>query len=172
MRKKSYINVEIDRLTNSIVNIISGDVLETEFHRVTKKEIRKKDWLFDWDKELLHKMNEVYKMTIKGNENVIQGLISFYYDHTEKYIFVNLVENAIFNRGKGKIYFGVGGNLFAFACKRSKEMGFGGFIAFNAKTVLKEHYETALGAQRALNNRMFIDEESAEILIDKYFKNT
>lgn len=76
MSKKSYINVEIDRLTNSIVNVISGDVLETEFHRITKKEIKKKDWLFDWGYELADKNREVYKMTVKENQNVIQGLIS------------------------------------------------------------------------------------------------
>lgn len=169
MRKKSYIDVEIDKLTNSIVNVLSGDVLQTEFHSVTKKEIKKKDWLFDWGYELAQVGNEVYKMTIVENQNIIQGLISFYYDHNEKYIFVNLVENAKFNRGKGKIYVGVGGNLFAFACKRSREIGYGGFIAFNAKTALMEYYASALGAQRALGNRMFNDEVKAKILIEQYF---
>ena len=171
MRKKSYINIEIDRLTNSIVNVISGDVFETEFHRVTKKEIKKKDWLFDWEYELAQKENEVYKMTIKGNKNVIQGLISFYYDYGDKHIFVNLVENAKFNRGRGKIYFGVGGNLFGYACKRSKEIGFDGFVAFTAKTALMDYYASTLGAQRALGNRMFIDEVNATVLLEKYFKN-
>ena len=52
MRNKSYIDVEIDKLTNSIVNVLSGDVLKTEFHRVKKGEIKKKDWLFDWSYEL------------------------------------------------------------------------------------------------------------------------
>jgi hypothetical protein len=37
MARKAGISIEIDRLTNSIVNAISGDVLETEFHLVNRK---------------------------------------------------------------------------------------------------------------------------------------
>jgi hypothetical protein len=39
------------------------------------------------------------------------------------HIFVNLIENAPFNIGKKKLYEGVPGNLFAFACKLSWIMG-------------------------------------------------
>jgi hypothetical protein len=61
-------------------------------------------------------------MTTVENKNIIQGLISL--SVNEEFVFVNLVENAKFNRGKKKIYVGVGGNLFAFACLKSKEFGF------------------------------------------------
>ena len=168
MAKKREIDVEIDRLTNSIVNVISGDVLETEFHIVSKKEIKKKDWLFDWHLELANKQAHVYKMTIKNNQVIIQGLISFQVDNG--FVSVNLIENAKFNRGKKKLYSGVGGNLFAFACKKSKELGFGGYIGFVAKTSLIVYYNNALGAELALGQRMFIRAESAEKLINQYFK--
>ena len=52
MAKKREINIEIDKLTNSIVNAVTGEVFETEFERVTKNEIRKSDWLFNWHAEL------------------------------------------------------------------------------------------------------------------------
>lgn len=168
MRKKSYINVEIERLTNSIVNVISGDILETEFHRVTKKEIRKKDWLFDWGYELADKKNQVYKMTIKGSNNIIQGLISMSFEND--FIFVNLIESAQFNRGKEKLYEGVGGNMFAFACKVSKDSGFGGFVSFVSKASLMEYYTKTLGAQRAVGQRMVILDSEADKLIMQYFK--
>ncbi len=168
MARKKGIDIEIDRLTNSIVNALSGDVLETEFHKVSKKEIKKKDWLFDWHLELANKKNEVFKMTVKDNITVIQGLISFAID--DQYIFVNVVENAKFNRGKGKLYMGVGGNMFAFACKRSMETGFDGFVAFKAKTALVAHYEDTLGAERTLGQRMYIGGEAAIRLINQYFK--
>jgi hypothetical protein len=172
MKKKASkreVSVEIDKLTNSIVNTISGEVFETEFNHVSKKEIIKKDWLFNWGKELRDKENVVYKMTTVENKNIIQGLVSL--KTQENFIFVNLVENAKFNRGKEKLYLGVGGNLFAFACKISKDKGFGGFVGFDAKTALMDHYYQTLGAERALGQRMFITDVNADILIDQYFKN-
>ena len=51
MRIKSYINIEIDRLTNSIENAFSGDKFDTEILGLSKEDLRKlkkKDWLFDW----------------------------------------------------------------------------------------------------------------------------
>ena len=109
-------------------------------------------------------------MTIKDNIHVIQGLISFEID--DKYIFINAVENAKFNRGKEKIYIGVGGNMFAFACKKSKDIGFEGYVAFKAKTALLKYYQEALGAEITLGQRMYIGEEAANKLIKQYFKHT
>lgn len=42
---------EIDRLTNSIENVISGDSFDTTITQITvgeQKQIKKADWLFDW----------------------------------------------------------------------------------------------------------------------------
>ena len=169
MARKNEVNIEIDSLTNSIVNVISGEVFETEFSRLTKKEISKKDWVFDWHEELKDRNSMVYKMTIVESEEEIQGLISC--SVRENFIFVSLAESAKFNRGIQKKYEGVGGNLFAYACKVSMDMGFGGFVSFISKTQLIEYYSKALGAQRGLDQRMFIDDVSAEKLINHYFKN-
>lgn len=69
-----------------------------------------------------------------------------------------------------KEYEGAAGNLFAFACLRSLEKGFGGYISFEAKTELIAHYQNTLGAQRIGNSiRMFIDEARATELIKFYF---
>ncbi len=168
MAKKRYIDIEVDKLTNSIVNIISQEVFETEFAKVSSKEIKKSDWLFDWHKELKDKNNQVYKMTTVENKTVVQGLISL--TVSDKYVFVNIVENAKFNRGKQKMYLGVGGNMFAFACKISRDMGFDGYVGFVAKTALIEYYNKTLGAQLAIGQRMFIGEAAANELIIQYFK--
>ena len=168
MGRKKGIDIEIDKLTNSIVNVISNEVFQTEFKEATSKGISKKDWLFDWHKELKNGNNEVYKMTTVENKNIIQGLVSL--QKREHFIYVSLVENAKFNRGKNKIYAGVGGNLFAFACKVSKESGYEGFVGFDAKTLLIEHYNKTLGAERALGQRMIISDFNADILINQYFK--
>ncbi|HRG00862.1 MAG TPA: hypothetical protein PKZ75_07080 [Bacteroidia bacterium] len=169
MKQHKQVNIEIDKLTNSIENVITGESFQTEFSRVTSKEIKKKDWLFDWHKELKDKNNEVYKMTTVENKHIIQGLISI--QKMDDFVFISLVENANFNRGKDKIYEGVGGNLFAFACKVSKDMGFDGFVSFIAKTSLIEYYSKSLGATRAVGQRMVIIAGNAEILINQYFKH-
>lgn len=168
-RAKREINVEIDKLTNSIINAISGEIFETEFSKVTRKEIKKKDWLFDWSYELRDKNSNVVKMTTTENKNIIQGLLS--YSIEDNFVFVNLVENARFNRGKEKLYEGVGGNLFAYACKTSFDMGFEGNVSFKAKTALMEYYNKTLGAKIALGQRMYLDTEASLKLINQYFKN-
>jgi hypothetical protein len=57
-----------------------------------------------------------------------------------------LVESSPENFGTQKKFLGIGGNLFAFACKKSFEKGFMGNIAFISKTSLIEHYSLTLGA--------------------------
>lgn len=167
-RKTREVSVEIDKLTNSIENTITGEIFETEFNKVAGKEIKIKDWLFDWQKELSETNTQVYKMTTVENKSIIQGLISLIDD--DRFVTVNIVENAKFNRGKSKLYQGVAGNLFAFACKQSMEKGYGGFVGFVAKTSLIKHYQESLGAEIAIGQRMFIPSQAAEKLINQYFK--
>ena len=81
--------------------------------------------------------------TVEGNKHIIQGLISLRTD--DKFVSVSIVENSKFNRGKDKIYLGVGGDLFAFACKLSKDLGFNGYVGFIAKTSLIDYYAKTFG---------------------------
>ena len=78
--KKIALDFEIDRLTNSIQNTVSGDSFPTEVSRLTKpdlKQITKKNgWTFNWKSELDDNTREVYKLTISNNPNIIQGLLS------------------------------------------------------------------------------------------------
>lgn len=162
----------IDRLTNSILNTVSGDSFQTEVIRITKidfKYINKvKGWNFNWKYEFDDIKKEVYKLTIINNSNIIQGLLSLTIE--QDHVFMNLLESAPFNIGKNKIYEGVAGNLVAYACKISFQRGFEGFVSFTAKTRLIEHYEKSLGAYHFKNQRMIIETQAASILVEKYFK--
>ena len=119
MKKRVKIGLyfEIDELTNSIKNLISGDSFSTDISRITKadlKNVTQKDgWLFDWKLELKHPERDVYKLTIVNNLNIIQGLISL--EVKPDHVYMHLVESAPFNKGKTKLYAGVPGNLVAFA---------------------------------------------------------
>lgn len=162
----------IDRLTNSIINVISGDSFQTEVSRLTKSDLKnitkKKGWNFNWKSEFQDIRKEVYKLSIVNNPHIIQGLlsISIFDDH----VYMNLLESAPFNIGKKKLYEGTAGNLVAYACKVSFQKGFEGYLAFVAKTKLIKHYEDTLGAYHFKNQRMIIETEPAKLLVEKYFK--
>jgi hypothetical protein len=170
--RKTSLGFSIDKLTNSIQNRISGDSFETEVLPLTRQDLKlvtkKSGWSFNWKSELTAPGREVYKLTIINNPEIIQGLlsISFESDH----VFMHLLENAPFNQGKGKLYEGVAGNLVAYACRLSFQRGFEGFVAFDAKTRLVEHYKKTLKAYQFGWQRMIIPTAPAKILVAKYFK--
>lgn len=147
-RKKIELDFVVDALTNSIRNTISGDSFRTEVLRLTKndlKQITKKNgWNFNWKTELENNIKEVYKLTIVGNTNIVQGLVSL--TKNSDHIYMDLLENAPFNLGRNKLYEGVAGNLVAYACKISFQNGFEGYVSFTAKTQLIEHYQKSLNA--------------------------
>jgi hypothetical protein len=173
MEKQKKIGIIIDKLTNSIENVISGESFLTVLTRLTareKKEIKRSDWQFDWLSEIDDTDNFVYKLTTEQNTHVIQGLISC----TDKgdHLFMNLIESARFNKGRNKMYRGVAGNLVAFVCKRSFEKGYDGIVSFVAKTQLIAHYQATLGAKVfGGQGRMFIDTKEALQLVKQYYKD-
>jgi len=117
---KNEIDIEIDRLTNSIENSVTGEVFDTkvvQLGKSDKKDIKPAEWLFDWEAELDLKKRGVYKLTTVNNPKIVHGLLSL--EDKNDHIFMHLVESANFNKGTNKMYLGVAGNLFAFACKHS-----------------------------------------------------
>ena len=173
INKPIHLDFVVDKLTNSIKNIISGDSFTTEVLRLTKTDLKqltkKNGWNFDWKVELANNTKEVFKLTIPNNPSIIQGLLSFSLE--PDHVYMHLLENAPFNIGQNKLYEGVAGNLVAHACKVSFQQGFDGFVGFTAKTKLIDHYQKTLGAYTLSGNRMIIPTQSAQVLIDKYFKS-
>lgn len=172
IRKNIEQDFIIDRLTNSILNTVSGDSFQTEVIRLSKTDLKHiakiKGWNFNWKSEFDDIKKEVYKLTILNNSNIIQGLLSLSIE--QDHVFINLLESASFNIGRNKIYEGVAGNLVAYACKISFQRGFDGYVAFTAKTKLIDHYEKTLGAYHFKNQRMIIETLPARILVEKYYK--
>ncbi|MGA9211721.1 hypothetical protein [Kaistella sp.] len=175
MNKKQQIALDfvIDKLTNSVENVNSGDSFPTEVALLNDIDLKKitktAGWKFNWKSEFKIPNRDIYKLTISNNPNIIQGLVSL--EVKPDHVYMHLIESAPFNIGKNKTYLGVPGNLIAFACKLSFQRGNEGFLSFVAKTKLIEHYETELGAYHFGNHLMIIDNVSALKLINKYFKN-
>ena len=176
MKKQKEIGLDfiIDKLTNSIENVVTGDSFPTEISVLTTQDLKtvtkKSSWLFDWKSEFKNPKRDVYKLTIWNNPTIIQGLICL--EVKEDHVYMHLVENAPFNKGKLKMYVGVAGNLVAFACKLSFQRGHQGNVSFVSKTQLIDHYEKTLGAFHFGGRLMIIETKSALILINKYFQNS
>jgi len=170
-QKETGLDFEVDKLTNSIENIVTGDSFATDISIVTLvdlKEITKKNkWQFDWKFEYKQPERDVYKLTIVNNQQIIQGLISL--EIKPDHVYMHLLESAPFNKGKSKMYAGVPGNLVAFACKLSFQRGHEGNVSFFSKTQLVQHYIDSLGAMHIGGRIMIIDTTAALKLIDKYF---
>ncbi len=173
MKKPENIGLdfEVDKLTNSIENIVTGDSFVTDIILISisdlKTVIKKNGWQFDWKLELKQPERDVYKLTIVNNQSVIQGLISL--EVKSDHVYMHLLESAPFNKGKIKVYAGVPGNLVAFACKLAFQRGHEGNVSFFSKTQLVQHYIDSLGAIHIGGRTMIIDTNAALKLINKYF---
>jgi hypothetical protein len=170
-RNETGLDFEIDKLTNSIENVVTGDSFPTDISLILQKDLKtvskQKGWLFNWRDEFKEPARDVYKLTIINNTSVIQGLISL--EVKSDHVYMHLVESAPFNKGKDKMYSGVLGNLVAFACKLSFQRGHDGNVAFLSKTQLIEHYERILGASHFGGRVMIIETKASLKLINKYF---
>ncbi|WP_128546826.1 hypothetical protein [Larkinella soli] len=163
---------EIDRLTNSVQDTVSGESFETEVHLITRTDLkmvtRKNGWKFNWRKEFGDGRKTVCKLTLFNDPELIQGLLSISIE--PDHVYMHLLENAPFNVGSKKRFNGVAGNLVAHACRVSFQEGFDGFVAFTSKTQLIDHYRIVLGAVLLNGQRMIIPENAARQLVRKYFK--
>lgn len=163
----------IDKLTNSIENVLTGDSFATDISILKSSDLKtvskKNKWQFNWKEEFSQPERDVYKLTIINNSTIIQGLISL--EIKSDYVYMHLVESAPFNKGKTKVYSGVPGNLVAFACKLSFQRGHEGNLSFLSKTQLIGHYEKTLGAFHFGGRVMIIETNAALKLINKYFQN-
>ncbi|MBK9732626.1 MAG: hypothetical protein IPO83_15335 [Chitinophagaceae bacterium] len=175
MKKAKFIGLEfiVDKLTNSLENVITGDSFRTEVSVLTSGDLKSvsksNGWLFNWRDEFKIPSRDVYKLTIVNNPTIIQGLISL--EIKTDHVYMHLVESASFNKGSTKVYAGVPGNLVAFACQLSFQRGHEGNVSFLSKTQLVDHYIKTLGAIHFGGRVMIIETRAALQLINRYFQN-
>lgn len=77
MTKSGEIGLDffVDKLTNSIENVITGDSFATEIAVLTRNDLKsvskKNGWLFDWKSEFKEPVKDVYKLTIVNNPTIV-----------------------------------------------------------------------------------------------------
>lgn len=169
--------VEIDELTPCLIDVESGEVVETEVIRIKRKSFLSKynrttGWYTNWSGLL--KENEIYAVVVKGTVS-IQGLVAVRADELMKSSFVTWMVAAPHNNPEKvvlKRYSGIGGHLFAIAAQRSTEYGYGGAISgFAASSKLMEHYCNVFGAEPICMlhpYQIFIPEEAGKHIQEVY----
>jgi hypothetical protein len=72
------LDFEVDKLTDSIQNVVSGDSFATDITIISISDLKtvtkKNGWQFDWKLEFRLPEKDVYKLTIVNNQSIIQGL--------------------------------------------------------------------------------------------------
>lgn len=162
------IDIQIDRFTDCLFDTWKRQTVVTEYY-IRTTPIRPKDyrgWRFNWS--TTEKMGyHIYELFVKGDPTV-QGRISV--KGGGGVVDVDIAETAPHNYGHTGRYEGVGAHLFAIACKVSLDVGYDGFVTFTSKSDLVEYYHEKLGARVFRDRRMYIDEQAAQILLDKYIR--
>lgn len=158
----------VDELTESIKEVATGRSYATVISPASVDDLAAAatDWRFDWIREI--STAEVYKLTAPKLGRLIHGLISIRQD--EGFVWINVIESHPENVGHRKKYEGVAPNLIAYACLRSFQSGHDGYVSFDAKSDLIEHYKQTLGAvQVGRTQRMQLDRTAALRLVKQYF---
>lgn len=134
---------------------------EEDYDKIAKS----KQFEFDWRKERIK--YKVYKIFRIEDKEQILGLISMIDIPQELRVQINLIELSKQNVGKDKTYGRIAGCLLAYACERSFEQSFGGFVSLIPKTKLIDHYCSEYGFRR-FGRELALDYEESLALIQTY----
>jgi len=132
----------------------------------TAIQLKKDGWNFDWDKSF----GAISQKIAYIENEKIQGLVEFEEVPSSLYNIIYRIELSPENIGKNRRIDNIAGTLFAYVAKDSLDAGFEGFVVFDSKTILIEHYVEKYGAQILFGNRLYFDTNASKALINKYLK--
>jgi hypothetical protein len=142
--------------------------------KADKMPLKKDGWNFNWRDLAKDKKKKFFGLIAEGN---VEGMLSIEIQDAggDKVLFMTHVEIASHNIGKKGKYKDSAGCLLAWACYQSileLENGnpYSGFVAFESKTELIDHY-ISYGATLAMKNKMFFDSKVGDVLIKRYLKD-
>ena len=158
-----------------ILDKINGKLIKSEIVPIDKGKIplKKDGWNFNWRQLSKEKNGQTFFLRTINSPNQVEGALQLKFEYDM--LVMGALELAPQNIGqKNKRYDYVAGCLIAFACRESFKIegDYKGFLTFVSKTNLIEWYAKKYGAELALGQRMFIDWENGEKLIEKYLCRT
>ena len=156
-----------------ILDTITGELIKSEIIVPDTRSVplKKDGWKFNWKQ--LSKTGNIYVLRTINSPGIIEGALSLRIEFGM--LIMDALELAPHNVGqKNKRFDYVAGCLIAFGCRESFKIpgDYKGFLTFVSKSSLIRWYSEKYGAELALGQRMFIDWENGEKLIEKYLKRT
>lgn len=124
----------------NIVEVSTGKIYPIEVLPLENSDynmLPKKRYFFDWKEE---REQETYKLVLTG-QNDIQGLISFERIPSEWRIHIRLITVSKENKGQGKIFDKIAGNLIAHVAKIAvADYGELACVSLRPKSSVAQHY--------------------------------
>jgi hypothetical protein len=156
-----------------ILDSINRELVKSEIVKADSKllPLKKIGWNFNWKQ--ISREGVIYVLRTIDSPDQIEGALCLKVEYDM--LIMDALELAPHNIGKkNKRYDYVAGCLIAFACRESFKISgaYKGFLTFVSKTKLIGWYSKKYGAEIALGQRMFIDWENGERLIEKYLHRT
>lgn len=128
--------------TMNIVEILTGEIYPIEVlpvENIDYKSLTKTRYFFNWKEERKH---EVYKLVRKGQHDIL-GLVSIERIPSEWRIHIRLLTVSLENKGEGKVFEKIVGNLIAFVSKIAvKDFGELACVSLRPKSAIAQHYIT------------------------------
>lgn len=124
----------------NIIEVLTGKIYRIDVLPVANsdyKSLTKARYSFSWKEE---KNEEVYKLVIKDKYDIL-GLVSIERIPSEWRIHIRLITVSKENKGKGKIYEKIVGNLIAHVSKLAVEdFGEMACVSLKPKSLIVQHY--------------------------------
>lgn len=124
----------------TITEVKSGKELEIDIipvELIDFKSIPKKKYFFNWK---LEKDYNIQKLTIKDQSEIL-GLVSFEFIPEEWRVHIRLITVSEENKGKGKAYDGIVGNILTHVSKLAiKEYAELACVSLKPKGAIAQHY--------------------------------
>ncbi len=158
-----------------ILDKINGELVKAEIVPMDKRTIplKKDGWNFNWRSLSKDEFTQSYILKTPDSSTQVEGAICLKVEY--EMLIMDALELAPHNIGqKNKRYDYVAGCLIAFGCRESFKIegDYKGFLTFVSKTNLIKWYKEKYGAELALGQRMYVDWENGEKLIEKYLNRT
>ncbi|MEI6679879.1 MAG: hypothetical protein WCL21_14790 [Mariniphaga sp.] len=158
-----------------ILDNINGELIASEIVPMDKNNVplKKDGWNFNWRQLAGPENGRAYVLRTLNSPGQTEGALLLRYE--DEMLVMDALELAPYNIGQmNKRYDYVAGCLIAFGCRESFKIegDYKGFLTFVSKTNLIRWYAEKYGAELALGQRMFIDWENGERLIEKYLNRT
>ncbi len=124
----------------NVVELSTGKIIPIDILPVENadfKSFSKARYFFNWKEE---KNQELYKLVMKGYNDIL-GLISLERIPSEWRIHIRLLTVSIENKGSGKVFEKIAGNLIAHAAKIAvAEFGELACVSLRPKSSIAQHY--------------------------------